>query len=140
MKSELLFVYGTLRKKAAADMHHWLVRHARYYSAGQMSGELYEVAGYPGALATVGNGRRISGELYKIIDAESVLPTLDEYEECTERFPKPHEFIREKRPVTLPDGKQVLAWVYLYNRNTAQLERIDSGDYLLYAGEKAAKA
>jgi gamma-glutamylcyclotransferase (GGCT)/AIG2-like uncharacterized protein YtfP len=127
---ELLFVYGTLRKQIASDMHPMLADGCEYYSEGIMQGTLYEVSGYPGALQSNGANDKVFGELYQLLERDRVLARLDEYEECSGRFPRPHEYIRRLVSIELFDGEAVVAWVYLYNREVSKLQQILSGDYL----------
>ena len=98
---EFLFVYGTLRKPIASDMHPMLAGGCEYYAEGIMQGILYEVCGYPGAIQSNSANDKVFGELYQLLDRERVLARLDEYEECSGRFPKPHEYIRRQVPIEL---------------------------------------
>ena len=127
---EFLFVYGTLRKPIASDMHPMLAGGCAYYAEGIMQGTLYEVSGYPGAIQSNCANDKVFGELYKMLDRDRVLARLDEYEECSGRFPKPHEYIREQVSIELCAGGSVVAWVYLYNYDVSKLQQIQSGDYL----------
>lgn len=132
MALEYIFVYGTLRKKSATKIHYLLARHCEYCSEGYMRGKLYEVGGYPGAIESDGIGDKVHGELYTIVSSGEVLPQLDEYEACTDKFPEPHEFIRKKLPVNLAGGDEVTAWVYVFNHDVSSLPHIESGDYASY--------
>lgn len=125
-----IFVYGTLRKGTAAPMHRILARHGKFVADGFMQGRLYDVGDYPGAIESDSPGDRVYGELYRIANGGVVLPILDQYEGCTGKFPAPHEYIRNKLPVTRLGGGKVSAWVYLFNHDVSGLERIASGDYL----------
>ncbi len=136
MLTEFIFVYGTLRKKAAHAMHDILATHCRYFSEGYIQGRLYEVNRYPGAVESAQPEERVAGELYQIINVNTVLAALDQYEECAAEFPHPHEYIRKQLRVSLPQGGTVCAWVYLFNHDTTQLQQIKSGDYLKYLQEK----
>ncbi len=95
MSNEFIFVYGTLRKETATAMYHVLARYCEYFSDGYMQGKLYEVDGYPGAIESDDPDNKVQGELYKIVSPELVLPQLDEYEECTDKYPQPHEYVRK---------------------------------------------
>ena len=130
MAAEFIFVYGTLRKQMASDMHHVLAKHCDYFSDGVMHGRLYEVCGYPGAIESSDTKDKVSGELYKMHDRKLVLARLDEYEECSDRFPMPHEYSRKPVAIELSGGDSVVAWVYLYNHDVSKLQQIFSGDYL----------
>lgn len=128
-----LFVYGTLRRNRQNQRQHPLLYACDFISSASAFCELYEIAGYPGAIA--GGTALIKGELYLMQDPEQTLSALDIYEECAAHFPQPHEYIRRELQVSLPDGQTVSAWTYLYNRPLDGLIRIDDGDYLNYLQE-----
>jgi gamma-glutamylcyclotransferase (GGCT)/AIG2-like uncharacterized protein YtfP len=131
VETEYLFVYGTLRKIAAAKMNPILSENCRYFSKGAMLSLLYEVDGYPGAIESTNSNEKVYGEIYRMRGkTQELLRHLDEYEECTPQFPEPHEYIRKKIAVFLPNGNQIIAWVYIYNHDVSYLNPIDSGDYL----------
>ncbi|MEI6333140.1 MAG: gamma-glutamylcyclotransferase family protein [Methylococcaceae bacterium] len=130
MATEFIFVYGTLRKQTASSKQHLLANYCAYFSEGVMPGKPYEVCGYPGAIESSNANHKVFGELYKILDQQSLLERLDEYEECSDRFPMPHEYSRKQRSIELVSGDSVVAWVYLYNHDVSTLQQIISGDYL----------
>jgi gamma-glutamylcyclotransferase (GGCT)/AIG2-like uncharacterized protein YtfP len=72
----------------------------------------------------------VKGEIYRILDDEAVLPSLDDYEECSARFPEPREYVREIREVFTSGADTIRAWIYLYNHDVSKLKVIESGDYL----------
>ena len=111
MDNEFIFVYGTLRKEIATNMYHVLAYHCEYFFNGHMQGKLYEVNGYPGVIESDNPSDKVYGELYRIVDSELVLTQLDEYEECTDKYPEPHEYIRKKLLISLSGGVSVPAWV-----------------------------
>lgn len=128
-EEDYLFVYGTLRKAASPQALALLSKHCDFHADGWVQGRLYEVAGYPGVVDSRCPTDRVVGELYHVSGKPSVLAALDYYEECTDQFPQPHEYIRCRRPVSMTDGLVVQAWIYLYNRDVEQLMPISSGDY-----------
>jgi gamma-glutamylcyclotransferase (GGCT)/AIG2-like uncharacterized protein YtfP len=130
MFNEFLFVYGTLRRQTVNNRHTLLAQHCRYYGPASLHGLLYEINGYPGAIESDRPDHRVLGELYGIIKCEPLFTVLDNYEECSVRFPKPHEYVRKKTRVTAEGGDTVLAWVYFYNLTVTGLRNIASGDYL----------
>ncbi len=132
MANEFIFVYGTLRQECASPMHGVLAQYGEYFSAGTLQGTLYEVKGYPGAIESDRSTELVYGELYRIIDQEKIFAELDDYEECSPAFPHPHEYIRKKAKVSLPEGGNLTAWVYIYNHGVSQLTRIEGGDYMQY--------
>lgn len=135
MTTEFIFVYGTLRKETATSMYHVLARHCEYFSEGYMHGKLYEVNGYPGAVESENPNDKIYGELYRIGNSGLVFPLLDEYEECTDKYPEPHEYIRKKLTISLSGVGSIAAWVYVFNHDISNLIQIESGDYLKYINE-----
>ncbi len=102
-----------------------LAGYSEYVGEATMQGVLYEVEDYPGVVESTKPEDIVSGELYKILDDNVLLPLLDEYEECSKRFAQPHEYIRKILPITLTDGDSVMAWVYVYNRDVTELQRIN---------------
>lgn len=106
-------------------MSQMLARYSEYVGEAIMQGVLYEVDNYPGVIESNKPEDRVQGELYKIMDENILLPLLDDYEECSEKFPHPHEYVRKVLPVILEDGKSVMAWVYIYNHDVTRLKRIN---------------
>jgi len=129
---EFIFVYGTLQKNFSSDMHVILERHCDFISDGYMRGKLFEVNGYPGAIQSEEQNDLVYGEIYKIIsNAELVLSQLDEYEECNNKYPHPHEYERAKCLISLSNEQEkLIAWVYIFKRNISNLNQIKSGHYL----------
>ena len=128
--SDYLFVYGTLRQNAKHPMHQQLAKHARFVAMARYQARLYQVSYYPAAVPSSDVADQVIGELYQLLQAEQLLPLLDNYEECGEGFSQPQEYRRELQQVTLENGSSVTAWVYVYNRDTLGLTQIQSGDFL----------
>lgn len=108
-------------------MARWLESAARYAGSATMAGALYRVADYPGFVPD-GAGL-VRGDLFALPDPDGTLARLDAYEECSNQFPLPHEYRRERRAALTPDGA-IDAWVYVYALDVTGLERIASGDFL----------
>jgi len=125
-----LFVYGTLRQNANHPMHQLLAQHGRFIAMARYQARLYRVSYYPAAVPSNNSADQVVGELYQLIQPELLLPALDNYEECSPQFTQPHEYRREQQSVMLETGDSVVAWVYVYNRNTDGLALIQSGDFL----------
>lgn len=122
---EFIFVYGTLRRTARTRMAQVLSYHSEYVGEAFMQGCLYEVQGYPGVVESSDVADKVYGELHKITNNNTLLTLLDIYEECTDDFPEPHEYVRKVLPVTLiSTGETVMAWVYVYNWDISRLVRI----------------
>jgi gamma-glutamylcyclotransferase (GGCT)/AIG2-like uncharacterized protein YtfP len=132
--SNLIFVYGTLRKDAAHELFHVLARNAAFVGEAVVRGRLFNLGSYPGLVLSDGPAETVKGELYEIVHSkrEAVLDLLDHYEGCAPDDRQPHEYRRELVEVSTTTGANVQAWVYLLNRPTDGLEPIDSGDYLAW--------
>ncbi len=130
MNPEHLFVYGTLRRDTRSEMYHLLVRFADFVGEATFQGQLYLVDYYPGVIPSNESEDKVRGEVYRLHDPSAVLPKLDTYEECGPQFPQPAEYVRRIERVRLRDGQEINAWVYIYNKPTQGLLRIESGDFL----------
>jgi gamma-glutamylcyclotransferase (GGCT)/AIG2-like uncharacterized protein YtfP len=136
MKAEYLFVYGTLRRQGGSLWHDYLAAHCQYYGEASFQGRLYLLKGYPGLIASSDPSDKVVGELYRLpgatatYSAEEVLQQLDEYEECSEHFPLPHEYCRAVHTVLTTDQHSTSAWVYLYQWDVCGRHQIQSGDYI----------
>lgn len=136
MQPEYLFVYGTLRRQGGSPWHNFLAQHCQYIAEARFQGRLYMLQGYPGLVTSSHPQEFVVGELYRLPISEGqdvvnkVLSTLDDYEECSDNFPQPHEYLREVHPVSTKQNTQLKAWVYIYNRATDESARIVSGDFL----------
>lgn len=132
MLQNTLFVYGSLRQKHSGQMADWLRKNADYLGQGFIKAKLYDIDGYPGAVQSVYGHEKVTGDIYKLTDANSQFHVLDEYEECSARTPDPHEYIRKLTNVYLLSGGTITAWVYWYHLTTQNLHYVASGDYLNY--------
>ena len=128
----LLFVYGTLRQSIRSPMDKLMAQHGELVSSALLSGRLYELGGYPGAVYRPNAIEHVHGDLFNIHRPHQLWPKLDHYELCSPAFKKPWQFVRQKCLVTTPDGDTQQAWVYLYNYKTAGLPEIKSGNYLYF--------
>jgi len=126
MSQEYLFVYGTLRSGCANEMYDLLARNADFTDDASYQGRLYLIDDYPGAVASDDPVDRIKGEVYALREPEKILPTLDEYEGCGQRSA---EYIRIRQAVVLNSGRELTAWVYIYQRPIHGLSPIASGDF-----------
>jgi len=126
-ETDLLFVYGTLRKDADHPSHCLLKKGAKLIGKACMIGRLYEINGYPGAVRSDSGEEQVGGELYQLIETDSLLARLDDYEETGGNYPEPQEYRRDLVTVEREDKTKVIAWCYLYNRSTAGLRLIASG-------------
>ena len=118
-----LFVYGTLKRNSPGGRHR-LLRDARFVDVASMSGSLYDLGRYPGAIRAPKDRGRVFGEVYEIPDddADRTLRALDKYEGS--------EFVRLRAYVRLRDGKRRSAWAYVLRKRPPRSARpLDSGRY-----------
>ncbi|AEG01206.1 gamma-glutamylcyclotransferase family protein [Methylomonas methanica] len=127
---DYLFVYGTLRKALDGSLHPYLNHAAEFIGNAGLPGKLYHIRDYPGAVLLAANSRPIvQGELYQLLRPRLLLQQLDDYEECGDHFPTPHEYQRRRVTVTLSDDTQAQAWAYIYQHSTLDLQEIHNGNY-----------
>lgn len=128
--SPLIFVYGTLRRKSTSGAHQHFLHNAEFIGEALLRAKLYRVSYYP-AITLTDEPAFVVGEVYALRD-EQDLHGLDDYEECTAPWHDGQEYRRERVSVTMQDDQRRLSvWTYVYNRPTAGLEHIVSGDFLL---------
>ncbi|MDP2178708.1 gamma-glutamylcyclotransferase [Methylicorpusculum sp.] len=136
-----LFVYGSLRKGMPNAMAAWLEDQADWLETTFIKGHLFDIGDYPGAIIVPECADKVWGDLYRMQDELScakILGTLDEFEECTDHFSVPHEYLRIKTPVFRPNGQSLDAWFYCYNRPIEVFKRITQGDYVEYKAAASA--
>ncbi len=130
MNPDYIFVYGTLRRDANSDMHQLLMKHAEFMGDATYQGRLYKIDTYPGAVPSDNPNDVVHGEVYKLQQTDVALALLDQYEEFGPEFPEPNEYCRLKQPVTLRSERIVMAWIYVYNHSTEDLELIESANFI----------
>jgi gamma-glutamylcyclotransferase (GGCT)/AIG2-like uncharacterized protein YtfP len=119
-----LFVYGTLRQ--GFEPHTYLRRQsARFLGQGIITGRLYDLGEYPGAVPSDLPG----DELYDLPDPHAHLQVLDEVEEFDPDHPETSLFVRRPAEVRLKTGEKVEAWVYFLSRKPRNGRLIPSGDF-----------
>ena len=136
--SPLLFVYGTLRRSGGHAMSEFLAARSRFVSAANAAGRLYDLGPYPGMAEPADAKERVRGEVYELHEPEATLAKLDRYEGCGPEDPQPRLYERVLASVTLDNGEEVRAWLYLYRGPLAQARHIPCGDYLLAGRPEAA--
>ena len=133
MSLEYIFVYGTLRRDANSEMSQLLAKYAEFVNDATYQGRLYKIDYYPGAVPSDDPNDVVQGEVYLLHRADVGLALLDQYEEFGSEFPEPNEYIRRKQTVALKNGRTVMAWIYIYNHSTENLELIKSASFVQYA-------
>lgn len=129
---EYLFVYGTLRRDADHAMAKLLAASSRHVGQARFQGRLFQVSWYPCAVPSDLEDDQVFGDVFAL-HAEAtagLLEMLDEYEGTKTEGGRAPYYRRERREVRLEAGGHLKAWIYLFNRATDGLKRIDSGDFL----------
>lgn len=126
-----LFVYGTLRLGFDHPLGEFLSETSERMGMATTEGHLYLIGHYPGMIRDTRTYRRVKGELLQLKgDIDDVMNRVDDYEECSSRYPEPHEYRREVISVTDETGQAQQAWAYVYNQPVLGLREIRSGDFL----------
>lgn len=129
--TEYLFAYGTLQPHLAPpDVAH-LVRQMEAVGTGAISGTLYDLGSYPGAVIDAMSPRRITGTVFHLPDDPGFLAALDDYEDCFPNNPDASLFLRRVHPVTLAAGTVLRCWAYEYNRSVDHAPIIEGGVFSL---------
>tara|TARA_B100001123_G_scaffold358242_1_gene412953 strand:+ start:1480 stop:1764 length:285 start_codon:yes stop_codon:yes gene_type:complete len=74
----------------------------------------------------------VVGELYEILQADRLLPKLDEIEGYYPNAPDKSSYLRRRVCVRHSDGVSVSSWVYIFNGSLEKASRILSGDYSVH--------
>ena len=137
-KNDQLFVYGSLR----SGFHHPAYRYISHYFSfvcnGKIRGILTDMGEYPAASPTTAESF-ITGELYTINNEDEfswAIGQLDDYEGVNPEEEEEPLFRRELTHVITNNNKEVHAWVYWFNGDTAGKPVIASGDVLEYFQQK----
>ncbi|MGF1637793.1 MAG: gamma-glutamylcyclotransferase [Cyclobacteriaceae bacterium] len=110
--TDLIFVYGALRKDSGNDVSVHLANNANYLGHGFVLGELYDIEGYPGLKLDDKNGRKIEGDIFQVDNIVDMLHELDKFEELGPEYPIPNSYTREKVEVNFKNS-YLKCWVYL---------------------------
>jgi gamma-glutamylcyclotransferase (GGCT)/AIG2-like uncharacterized protein YtfP len=129
--SDLLFVYGTLRKGNSNAMAQYLAEHAKFADYGWFQGRMFQISYYPGVIASNKAKERVYGEIYQLNDPGTMLNVLDDYEECSTDHAQPAEYRRESVSISTMSGDVYEAvWIYLYQWPVQDKALIEHGDFM----------
>ena len=127
--SEYLFAYGTLQPGFAPTKIARVAAKLRPVGEGFVRGVLYDLGGYPGAVADPSAKDRILGTVMELPEDEEILARLDRYEGFDPKTPQTSEYIRERQVAELKAGGTVKCWFYRYNRKPKDVDRVESGTW-----------
>lgn len=130
MKSDYLFVYGTLLKDFDSYMSKFLERNSEFVGLGYFQGNLYEISWYPGAVLSNHPDDKVYGHIFKIKNPEKTFQVLDDYEGIGDTGEHANEYTRTLIDAYLNETESVKVYVYLYNLPTTHLKHISSGKYV----------
>ena len=120
--TDLLFVYGALRKGASDD---WRMKGARWMGSAEVPGTLVKIDWYPGLVLK--GDTRVKGEVYQI--GPELLKQLDGFEGIGLTDEGKGEYHRIQADVLLGQ-KPKKVWIYEWLKGIDGYELIHSGDWL----------
>lgn len=126
--TDFLFTYGTLMQGFENPFALRLHALSTFEGKGSFPGLLYQVSWYPGAVYIKNSENSVHGEVYRLTNKAILLPELDEYEDVFEDEDK-SLYLRKIIPIQMQDGSVLPCWVYLYNQDTTNLNKIENGDF-----------
>ena len=81
-----LFVYGTLLLDIDSSIANFLKNSANFIGEGRLSGQLFDLGQYPGAVFDATVKSQVYGHVFELKDPFHALLILDEYEAVGEQF------------------------------------------------------
>lgn len=121
MKSDFLFVYGTLM---SSSTHHVAIRlrnHATMLGEASIIGRLYDVGEYPAYLNTKDTDELVYGQLL-LLHSDEIIDELDEYEGVPSLYTR-------MMTTCIIYGHSIEAWVYKYEGQIDDSRLIENGRY-----------
>lgn len=125
-----LFAYGTLRKECRDSKFRLFNAQARLLDFARLRGRLVDLGKYPGLVPTRNADDWVRGEVYVLDRPAKTLLHIDEYEGCTAEPSRAPMFRRVIGQAVLDSGREVSAWVYVYEGPVPRNRLIATGDYL----------
>ena len=126
--TDFLFTYGTLMQGFPNPFAQRLHSLSTFEGSGTFPGLLYKISWFPGAVFKENSESQIHGEVYRLTNKDILLKELDEYEDVFDDEVK-SLYLRKIIPVKMQDGSLLPCWVYLYNQEIKNLEKIESGNF-----------
>ena len=120
--SELIFVYGALRKGASND---WRMKGAQWLGPAEVAGTLVKIDWYPGLV--LGGGSVVLGEVYEV--GPELMNELDEFEGIGLEDERNGEYHRVKAEVSF-EGEPLNVWIYEWLKGVEGYSVVESGDWL----------
>jgi gamma-glutamylcyclotransferase (GGCT)/AIG2-like uncharacterized protein YtfP len=134
-----IFVYGTLLPHLAPEAVANEVRQFSWVGQASACGRLYDLGAYPGAILDSATDTKIIGQVFQLPDNPAVLAALDAYEGIYYADPLSDSlFVRTTTTVTFLDGREMVCWIYVYNRDAGDAPLVAGGDYAKIARRSEA--
>lgn len=130
MYSNLIFVYGTLRRGFNLPVTKALEAGSMVLDEIFVPGYLFDLGEYPGMVYDTNSSQTVFGELLFLTDI-NILPLLDQYE----GIGISPEYSRQIIPYKYR-GIPIQFWQYNYLLPTLRYQLIESGDYKTYLANK----
>lgn len=117
--TDLLFVYGTLMRRAAnarlgREMRARLEQSATWLGEAQTAGRLFDLGRYPALIAPASPADVVHGEVFRLAETAAAFQWLDRYEGIPHGRTRGREYERIEQSVTLETGTRHVAWIYRY--------------------------
>lgn len=122
----LLAAYGTLMRPFGRHEELGLADHLSFVSSCRLSGDLYDLGRFPGAVP--GDGV-VHGELFRL-NSPRAWETMDRYEGYRPDREEASLFVRRRVELRHPPHRS--AWVYWYNGAPTEHPRVPSGCWISY--------
>ena len=132
MSDHRLFIYGTLLPGCTPKSMAAIAAALKPIGRARVTGLLYDLGPYPAV--TIGEtAGQILGELVEV-DSDKTWDALDRYEGCPRQGEGDGLYSRVRTTATLDSGESLDCWIYVYNRDLAQAQVIESGCWRTHRG------
>jgi len=127
-----IFTYGTLRREFNNTFARRLQQQAVWCGRASISGRLYDLGIYPGAVFDPDSTNLVWGDIWQVPHFEAVIALLDHYEGIGEAQP---EYERIVVPATFANGNVCHCWFYNCTAIVSSVAVIPHGDYWQWCTE-----
>jgi gamma-glutamylcyclotransferase (GGCT)/AIG2-like uncharacterized protein YtfP len=125
---DYLFAYGTLADDTPQEIAATM-RRLKFVGEGFVSGRLYDIGAYPGAVLDDTHGDKVFGKIFELPADGSLLERLDEYEGFDSQRPTTSLFLRKRTAINRRNRPPLAGWVYEYNGDVKSASIIKTGRY-----------
>ena len=129
---EYLFVCGTLLPELVPGHLAGLLRSLTAVGEAYVSGLLYDLGEYPGAIIDESAKTRVRGRVFQLPPDPAVIQALDDYECVDPNDIAGSLFVRTQVNASLANGESLLCWIYVFNGDVTGKPLVPNGDYLEY--------